>query len=319
MAISVEELLNAGGGAQHFIDSINANKNSENINWCIIDQSIGLNQDYIDYMIETVDRLDGLIDLDFTLVKEISESSIIVTLNDYDGQGYAGLASVYINDNTYHTELEVVDYSTSGNTSYNQNTFAHEWGHNLGLGEPGYDIRWDQDDTAMSYNIGDIGWQTWYTDSDLNAFYSVWGKENDNNEQEANIIESITGKGKLRGTEDKDQFTFNQFELFNRENADKIIGFNASHGDTIGVSMTAFPSLQGYETISFASTNTKEDFRTLKNGDYNFIYFEGSRNGRLFFNGNGTSKGWGNEDQGGIIAILKGAPALSAENLTLLG
>jgi len=98
----------------------------------------------------------------------------------------------------------------------------------------------------------------------LNAFYSVWGKENDNSEQENNIIESITGKGKLRGTEDKDQFTFNQFELFKRENADKIIGYNASHGDTIGVSTKAFPSLEGYETISFASTNTKEDFRMLK-------------------------------------------------------
>ena len=25
--------------------------------------------------------------------------------------------------------------------------------HALGIGEPGFDLRWDQDDTAMSYNL----------------------------------------------------------------------------------------------------------------------------------------------------------------------
>ena len=65
-------------------------------------------------------------------------------------------------------------------TKIAQNTFIHELGHALGLGEPGYDERWDQDDTAMSYNEGDVGWQTWYTESDLRALISIWGKEDEN-------------------------------------------------------------------------------------------------------------------------------------------
>ena len=133
-----------------------------------------------------------------------------------------------------------------------------------------------------------------------------------------NIINSVVGKGKLRGTESGDQFTFNQLDLFNRENADRIIGFNSSHGDTIGVSATAFPSLQGIETISFASANTKEDLKLLRRKDYNFIYFEGDKNGLLFLNGNGMEKGWGEPDEGGLVAILKGKPELSASDFSLL-
>ena len=49
----------------------------------------------------------------------------------------------------------------------------HELGHALGLGEPGYDGRWDQGDTVMSCNGGGEGFQTWYTKSDLNALISV--------------------------------------------------------------------------------------------------------------------------------------------------
>ena len=181
MGISTYELLNLGADMGPFIQVLNGNRDGETINWHINDQSWGLDQAYTQYMVDTVEHLDSIIDLDFELVSDIYYSDIDVNLFDYSGQEYMGLAYLE-GDYSYNawTVLNVVDYSylgASGNS--NKNTFIHEFGHALGLAEPGFDNRWDQDDTAMSYNEGDVGWQTWYTESDLNALISLWGAEDD--------------------------------------------------------------------------------------------------------------------------------------------
>ena len=181
--ISTEELLTAGGGAKVFIKILESNINGETINWHINDESQELGQSYVKYMTDTIERLDSIIDLDFALVSDVSDSYIDVNLYDHTGEDYAGICYTEYGNNIAWTEMEIIDLSSRGFSSDdNKNTFIHEFGHALGLGEPGYDNRWDQDDTAMSYNEGDIGWQTWYTESDLDALIYVWGEENDNSD-----------------------------------------------------------------------------------------------------------------------------------------
>ena len=139
----------------------------------------------------------------------------------------------------------------------------------------------------------------------------------DSNDVKDNVIYSVPGKGKLRGTTRRaDQFTFDQFESFGGKNADKIIGFDSSQGDSFGVSAEAFPSLQGADEITFATAITKTELKQLRRQDIDFVYYE--TKGRLFFNGNGSNKGWGDPDEGGLFAILKGKPELSADDFTLL-
>ena len=130
------------------------------------------------------------------------------------------------------------------------------------------------------------------------------------------IIETVRGKGKLKGTRVADAFTFNSLESFTKKSADKIIGFNASQGDTIAVSLDAFPALKGVSDISFASTRSKKEFKQLSKDDCNFVYFE--KRGRLYFDGNGAEKNWGDSSEGGLVAILKGKPELTVEDITLL-
>ena len=77
------------------------------------------------------------------------------------------------------------------------------------------------------------------------------------------IIESVRGKGKLKGTNVADAFTFDSFDVFTKKAADKIIGFDASEGDTIAVSHFAFPALQGASDISFVSTTVSYTHLTL--------------------------------------------------------
>ena len=130
------------------------------------------------------------------------------------------------------------------------------------------------------------------------------------------IIQSVRGKGKLKGTNDSDAFTFDSFESFTKKSADKIIGFDASQGDTIAVSSVAFPGLEGASEISFVSTKSKKELKLLSKQDYDFVYFE--KKGRLYFDGNGSDKNWGDSEEGGLVAILKGKPELAADDFTFL-
>lgn len=130
------------------------------------------------------------------------------------------------------------------------------------------------------------------------------------------IIKSIRGKGKLKGTKAADTFTFDSFEAFTKKAADKIIRFNSRQGDTIAVSSHAFPSLKDYSKIKFESTNRKKELSKLSKQDYDFVYFE--KKGRLYFDGNGTGKNWGNTNEGGLVAILQGKPDLTLDDFKLL-
>jgi hypothetical protein len=178
----------------------------------------------------------------------------------------------------------------------------------------------------------------WFQDVDQRALKQIWGASTANPEPtpapvptatpepepatepepEPNdvIIKSFRGKGKLKGTKVADAFTFDSFEAFTKQSADKIIGFNASQGDTIAVSSIAFPGLKGVSDISFASTRSKKEFKQMSKEDYDFVYF--AKKGRLYFDGNGAEKNWGNSDEGGLVAILKGKPELTVEDITLL-
>ena len=135
-------------------------------------------------------------------------------------------------------------------------------------------------------------------------------------DEDVQSIESGRGKGKLKGTKVTDTFAFDSFEAFSKKAADKIIGFDSSDGDIIAVSAVAFPGLEDVSDISFASTKRKNELKQLSKDDYDFVYFE--KKGRLYFDGNGSDKQWGNIDEGGLVAILKGKPELTADDITLL-
>ena len=74
--------------------------------------------------------------------------------------------------------------------------------------------------------------------------------------------------------------------------------------------------MKGSSEIGFVSTRRKNELKQLSNQDYNFVYFQ--KKGRLYFDGNGSDKNWGNTNEVGLVAILQGKPELTVENFTLL-
>ena len=94
------------------------------------------------------------------------------------------------------------------------------------------------------------------------------------------------------------------------KNIDKITNFNPST-DTLEIDTDSF----GIDSsATFASgKNKKAVKKKLAKQDFDLLYDE--KKGGLYFNENGADKGFG---EGGIIAILKGAPDLTSSNLEFI-
>ena len=99
-------------------------------------------------------------------------------------------------------------------------------------------------------------------------------------------------------------------EKFKKKFADKITNFNPST-DTLEIDTDSF-SIDSSATFA-SGNNMKEVKKKLAKQHFDFLYDE--KKGGLYFNENGTDKGFGD---GGIIAILKGAPDLTSSNLELV-
>ena len=91
---------------------------------------------------------------------------------------------------------------------------------------------------------------------------------------------------------------------------DKITNFNPS-SDTLEIDTESF-GIDGDPTFAIGK-NKKKVKKKLAKQDFDFLYDR--RKGGLYFNENGSDKGFG---EGGIIAILKGAPDLRESNLEFI-
>ena len=104
--------------------------------------------------------------------------------------------------------------------------------------------------------------------------------------------------------------TLSKPNKFKKKSADKISNFNPST-DTLEIDVDSF----GIDSsVTFAAGKSKKAVKKqLAKQDFNFLYDE--KKGGLYFNENGADKGFGD---GGIIAILKGAPDLTSDNLEFI-
>ena len=102
----------------------------------------------------------------------------------------------------------------------------------------------------------------------------------------------------------------NKPSKFKIKNIDKITNFNPSI-DTLDIDSDSF-GVDGSATFA-AGKNKKIVKKKLARQDFDFLYDQ--KKGGLYFNENGADKGFG---EGGIIAILKGAPDLTSDNLEFL-
>ena len=100
-----------------------------------------------------------------------------------------------------------------------------------------------------------------------------------------------------------------QPKKYKNKYADKITNFNPST-DTLDIDTDSF----GIDSpATFATAKNTKNLKKLAKKDFDFLYEQ--KRGGLYFNENGSDKGFGD---GGIIAILKGAPDLTSGNLEFI-
>ena len=135
-------------------------------------------------------ELDALIDLDFVEVSADEQADLTIHRAWYSsyweesenlttGYSLGGGAAHYRNNGA---DIVWKDYYGE-DAFYDQERHAikHEIGHALGLSHPGDDgnnPNWSQNDSIMSYNGSDTGYE--YRPKDINALHSIWGVEDDN-------------------------------------------------------------------------------------------------------------------------------------------
>ena len=151
----------------------------------------------------------------------------------------------------------------------------------------------------------DNAWSTiWagygYGDCDVEKIIKKWGfsprASNEKNEDNASTDDS-----------GDTLITVDQPTKYKKKYIDKITNFNPST-DTLEIDTESF-GIDNSATFA-AGKNKKKVKKKLAKQDFDFLYDQ--KKGGLYYNENGSDKGFGD---GGIIAILKGAPDLSETNI----
>ena len=233
--------------------TINDNIDIESITYYFSDASSNV-LGFEGFARDVISEVDSVLDLDFIEASANESTTINFYIRDWtssDGN-HLGLCTWY--GSGFIASETFVKSGASLSYRYNSyNTFVHEFGHALGLGEPGFDPRWDQGDTAMSYNSNSNGnYRTSFAPADWSALESLWGVEDfvlvgdssANNLQaqygalHADFIEGRAGDDVLRGFGGKDTLFGGQGDdlIYGGYGGDLLKGYDdndiiyASHG-----------------------------------------------------------------------------------------
>ena len=150
--------------------------------------------EYESYIESIIKSIDDIIDLDFERVNELDDSDIAffsVDDVDPDDQSIISYAQNFGEGEEYGWWDIVLEQSTEASEQYG--AIIRELGTILGLDNPengSHELALNVDDTVMSYEIGESGWNTNFTEADTEALSKIWGRENDSRPYDITLSKS---------------------------------------------------------------------------------------------------------------------------------
>ena len=145
-------------------DNISTNRNVQTVD----------SKDYQSFIVDSFNKIDSLIDLDFELFDNNNETLIDIYATEYDPNNDT-IGEAFVWDSYVDIEFKVTN-----DTRENQITIIHEIGHALGLEHPdgdGYNSAFDISQTMMSYNDNADLKDIWFTEADIYTLQKIWGEE----------------------------------------------------------------------------------------------------------------------------------------------
>lgn len=143
-----------------------------------------------DFIKNTFYKLDQIIDLDFLEMSNNNGSMLDIyhvnSSSSFDEFEDIVIGQALAQRSKYGSWWEILwkndSHNRENNLDSDLNTIVHEIGHTLGLSHPfnePYNPLFNTHDTVMSYNQGPKGWNSWFSEIDINALISIWGREDD--------------------------------------------------------------------------------------------------------------------------------------------
>jgi len=135
-------------------------------------------------------------------------------------------------------------------------------------------------------------------------------------EGDSHEVHAGARRKKLKSGTNNTDFILDYAEALSKKNADHIIGFNSNKGDRLLLDSVTYPALPRKGQPSFESVRSKKELKSLILEDIDLIY--NAKKGQLLLNANGTERGLGDKQEGGLLAVFKGAPSLTLADIAII-